>query len=175
MFEAVAQNLVIGILLGALYGLAAVGIAMVFGVTKILNVAHGELLMFGGYATFWLFSLFDLDPSGHNFDQRLDETAGPEVEATASIGVWGWVAGSDPLRLAGQIRHPGTADLRGGVGPVAGCSSAAHSSGDHPDPLQIYPKTKSSGGGKRSLIQPQQLLFHRLHPLFEPGCVAGVG
>jgi branched-chain amino acid transport system permease protein len=62
MIQAVAQNLVFGILLGALYGLAAVGIAMVFGVTKFLNVAHGELLMFGGYATFWLFSLFDLDP-----------------------------------------------------------------------------------------------------------------
>jgi branched-chain amino acid transport system permease protein len=62
MFEFAAQNLVIGILLGALYGLAAVGIAMVFGVTKFLNVAHGELLMFGGYATFWLFNLFDLDP-----------------------------------------------------------------------------------------------------------------
>ena len=43
MIEAVTQNLVIGILLGALYGLAAVGIAMVFGVTKFLNVAHGEL------------------------------------------------------------------------------------------------------------------------------------
>jgi branched-chain amino acid transport system permease protein len=62
MIQAVTQNLVFGILLGALYGLAAVGIAMVFGVTKFLNVAHGELLMFGGYATFWLFSLFDLDP-----------------------------------------------------------------------------------------------------------------
>ena len=62
MIEALAQSLVIGILLGALYGLAAVGIALVFGVTKFLNVAHGELLMFGGYATFWLFSLFDLDP-----------------------------------------------------------------------------------------------------------------
>jgi branched-chain amino acid transport system permease protein len=62
MIEAVAQNLVFGILLGALYGLAAVGIAMVFGVTKFLNVAHGELLMFGGYASFWLFKLFNLDP-----------------------------------------------------------------------------------------------------------------
>jgi branched-chain amino acid transport system permease protein len=62
MIEAVAQNLVFGILLGALYGLAAVGIAMVFGVTKFLNVAHGELLMFGGYASFWLFNLLDLDP-----------------------------------------------------------------------------------------------------------------
>jgi len=62
MIQAVAQNLVIGILLGALYGLAAVGIAMVFGVTKFLNVAHGELLMFGGYSTFWLFKLFNIDP-----------------------------------------------------------------------------------------------------------------
>lgn len=62
MIEVVVQNLVFGILLGALYGLAAVGIAMVFGVTRFLNVAHGELLMFGGYASFWLFKLFDLDP-----------------------------------------------------------------------------------------------------------------
>ena len=62
MSEAVIQNLVFGILLGALYGLAAVGIAMVFGVTKFLNVAHGELMMLGGYSTFWLFSLLDLDP-----------------------------------------------------------------------------------------------------------------
>jgi len=62
MFETLVQNLVFGILLGALYGLAAVGIAMVFGVTKFLNVAHGELLMLGGYACFWLFNLFDLDP-----------------------------------------------------------------------------------------------------------------
>lgn len=62
MIEAVVQNLVFGILLGALYGLAAVGIAMVFGVTKFLNVAHGELLMFGGYASYWLFNLLDLDP-----------------------------------------------------------------------------------------------------------------
>src|SRR5512139_1425549 len=62
MIETVAQNLVFGILLGALYGMAAVGIALVFGVTKFLNVAHGELLMFGGYATFWLFNLLGIDP-----------------------------------------------------------------------------------------------------------------
>lgn len=62
MGEAFVQNLVFGILLGALYGLAAVGIAMVFGVTKFLNVAHGELLMLGGYACYWLFTLYDMDP-----------------------------------------------------------------------------------------------------------------
>lgn len=62
MFEALAQNLVYGILVGALYGLAAVGLSLVFGVTKFLNVAHGEFLMLGGYASFWLFALWKVDP-----------------------------------------------------------------------------------------------------------------
>jgi len=62
MLEPMAQNLVFGILVGALYGLAAVGLSLVFGVTKFLNVAHGELLMFGGYASFWVFSLVGVDP-----------------------------------------------------------------------------------------------------------------
>ena len=62
MLQPIAQNLVFGILVGALYGLAAVGLALVFGVTKFLNVAHGELLMLGGYVSFWLFSLWRVDP-----------------------------------------------------------------------------------------------------------------
>ncbi len=62
MLQPIAQNLVFGILVGALYGLAAVGLALVFGVTKFLNVAHGEFLMLGGYASFWLFSLWRVDP-----------------------------------------------------------------------------------------------------------------
>ncbi|MCX7840496.1 MAG: branched-chain amino acid ABC transporter permease, partial [Anaerolineae bacterium] len=62
MLEALAQNLVYGILIGALYGLAAVGLSLVFGVTKFLNVSHGELLMLGGYVGFWLFTLWKIDP-----------------------------------------------------------------------------------------------------------------
>lgn len=62
MFEAVGQNITFGILVGALYGLAAVGLSLAFGVLKILNVAHGELLMIGGYASFWLFHLYNVDP-----------------------------------------------------------------------------------------------------------------
>ena len=62
MLEPMLQNLVYGILVGALYGLAAVGLSLVFGVTKFLNVSHGELLMFGGYASFWLFTLWKVDP-----------------------------------------------------------------------------------------------------------------
>jgi branched-chain amino acid transport system permease protein len=62
MLTQLPQNLVIGLLVGGLYGLAAVGLSLVFGVTKILNVSHGELLMLGGYASFWLFTLYRVDP-----------------------------------------------------------------------------------------------------------------
>jgi branched-chain amino acid transport system permease protein len=57
-----AQSAVFGLLIGGLYGLAAVGLTLVFGVLKMLNVAHGELIMLGGYAAFWLFTLWHVDP-----------------------------------------------------------------------------------------------------------------
>jgi branched-chain amino acid transport system permease protein len=60
--EQVIQSLVIGALLGSLYGLAALGLSLIFGVMKVLNVAQGELLMFGGYASFWIFNLLKVDP-----------------------------------------------------------------------------------------------------------------
>ncbi|HET9224211.1 MAG TPA: branched-chain amino acid ABC transporter permease [Roseiflexaceae bacterium] len=61
-YETIAQNLVFGLFVGSLYGIAAVGLALIFGVLKILNVAHGELMMLGGYITFWLFALLGVDP-----------------------------------------------------------------------------------------------------------------
>lgn len=60
--DALLQNLASGLLVGALYGLAALGLSLAFGVLKILNVAHGELIMLGGYASFYLFTLMGLDP-----------------------------------------------------------------------------------------------------------------
>ena len=62
MIQLVAQTLVNGINVGALYGLAAVGLSLTFGVMKILNVGHGEFLMVGGYLAFWLLRLFHVDP-----------------------------------------------------------------------------------------------------------------
>ncbi len=56
------QNAIFGLLVGGLYGLAAVGLSLVFGVLKMLNVAHGELIMLGGYVGFWLFTLWRIDP-----------------------------------------------------------------------------------------------------------------
>ena len=57
-----AQQLILGLLVGGLYGLAAAGLSLTFGVLRVLNVAHGELLMLGGYGTFWLFTLWQIDP-----------------------------------------------------------------------------------------------------------------
>ena len=57
-----AQQLVLGLLIGGLYGLAAAGLSLVFGVLKVLNVAHGELIMLGGYGAFWVVALLGLDP-----------------------------------------------------------------------------------------------------------------
>jgi branched-chain amino acid transport system permease protein len=56
------QQLVLGLLLGGLYGLAAAGLSLIFGVLKVLNVAHGDLIMVGGYAAFWLATGLGVDP-----------------------------------------------------------------------------------------------------------------
>jgi branched-chain amino acid transport system permease protein len=56
------QLLLFGASWGALYALIATGLNLIYGVMKILNIAHGELLMLGAYIAFWLFSLWDVSP-----------------------------------------------------------------------------------------------------------------
>jgi branched-chain amino acid transport system permease protein len=56
------QNAVFGLMVGGLYGIGAVGLSLVFGVMRVLNVAHGELIMIGGYLSFFLFTLWGVDP-----------------------------------------------------------------------------------------------------------------
>jgi branched-chain amino acid transport system permease protein len=60
--SAIAQQLILGVLIGGLYGLAAAGLSLVFGVMRVLDVAHGELIMLGGYGAFWAVTLLGLDP-----------------------------------------------------------------------------------------------------------------
>lgn len=51
------QLLVDGVLVGAIFALAAYGMALVWGVMNIINVAQGELVILGGYITWTLFGL----------------------------------------------------------------------------------------------------------------------
>ena len=57
-----AQILMNGVLLGGLYGLMALGMALVWGVLNIVNLAHGALIMLGGYIVYYLFTDFGIDP-----------------------------------------------------------------------------------------------------------------
>ncbi|HEU4825097.1 MAG TPA: branched-chain amino acid ABC transporter permease, partial [Dongiaceae bacterium] len=57
-----AQILLNGVLLGGLYGLMALGMALVWGVLNIVNLAHGALVMLGGYAVYFLFAGAGIDP-----------------------------------------------------------------------------------------------------------------
>lgn len=56
------QLLLFGVVWGGLYALIATGLNVIYGVMKILNIAHGELMMLGAYMTFWLFTLWSVSP-----------------------------------------------------------------------------------------------------------------
>ncbi len=51
-----------GIVLGGVYGLVAVGLTLIYGVLKIINFSHGELVMGGMYVSYWCFVLWRIDP-----------------------------------------------------------------------------------------------------------------
>lgn len=67
-FPTLPQQLINGILLGAIYALMALGYTMVYGVLRLINFAHGEVYMFGAYV-----SLFVSYALGY----RPDANAGP--------------------------------------------------------------------------------------------------
>ncbi|HJX13978.1 MAG TPA: branched-chain amino acid ABC transporter permease [Dehalococcoidales bacterium] len=54
--------IVMGILLGGLYSLVALGLSLVFGVMKLINVAHGDLVLMSTYLAFSMMTSFGLDP-----------------------------------------------------------------------------------------------------------------
>ena len=60
--EILLKTLLSGLLIGLIYALVAIGLTIIFGVMDVVNFAHGEFLMLGMYASFWMFALFAFDP-----------------------------------------------------------------------------------------------------------------
>ena len=62
LFEQLTGNLIQGVVLGAVYGMATMGLSLIFGVLKVVNVGHGAFIMVGAFITFWLFNALGLSP-----------------------------------------------------------------------------------------------------------------
>ena len=58
----IIQGIVSGLLVGGIYSLIAIGLNLIFGVMGIINFAHGALMMLGMYITFWIVTLFKINP-----------------------------------------------------------------------------------------------------------------
>ncbi len=56
------QILILGIALGGVYALMSSGMTLIFGVMRIVNLAHAAFIIVAAYATFWLFKLLKVDP-----------------------------------------------------------------------------------------------------------------
>jgi len=54
--------LVMGVLLGGLYALIAMGLSMVFGVMRLINLAHGDLVILGSYLAYAVVTFLGMDP-----------------------------------------------------------------------------------------------------------------
>ena len=56
------QAILSGILVGGVYGMLSIGLSLAFGVMRIVNFAHGELVMYGMYAGVIASKNFGIDP-----------------------------------------------------------------------------------------------------------------
>lgn len=62
LLPTVYNALVVGVFIGSIYGLIAVGLSLVYGVMRVVNIAHGEFVMLGAFMTFYSWTLFEINP-----------------------------------------------------------------------------------------------------------------
>lgn len=62
MLETLASSAVDGLLIGVVYGLAAMGLTLIFGVMDVINLAHGPIIALGMFGVYLLFTILGLNP-----------------------------------------------------------------------------------------------------------------
>lgn len=60
--EQLTGNLIQGLVLGAIYGMATMGLSLIFGVLKVVNVGHGAFIMVGAFIALWMFNALGIIP-----------------------------------------------------------------------------------------------------------------
>jgi branched-chain amino acid transport system permease protein len=60
--EQLTGNLIQGLVLGSIYGMATMGLSMIFGVLQVVNVGHGAFIMIGAFTTMTVFTKLGLNP-----------------------------------------------------------------------------------------------------------------
>jgi branched-chain amino acid transport system permease protein len=61
-FGLITQLLVNGILFGTMYGIAAIGLSLIFGTMRIIFIAQGTIIILFAYVCYWFFTLLGVDP-----------------------------------------------------------------------------------------------------------------
>ncbi len=62
ILEQLGGNLIQGLILGTVYGMATMGLSLIFGVLKVVNVGHGAFIMVGAFITLFMFNTLGLNP-----------------------------------------------------------------------------------------------------------------
>jgi branched-chain amino acid transport system permease protein len=108
--ENLLQALSAGLLVGAIYGLMCVGLALIFGVMRVINFAQGDFMMLGMYASYYFFVALGVQPLFGN-------VVGPYVAAFLAaplLFVFGYfihqllisrVTGTKTVLLEGEGHH----------------------------------------------------------------------
>ncbi len=94
------QQLANGLILGAMYGLIAIGYTMVYGIVQLINFAHGEIFMVGGFGALTVFLLL---PSGVNLLYALPLMLVGAVLVAVLVGVAAERFAYRPLRGAPRL------------------------------------------------------------------------
>ncbi len=100
------QLLFAALVTGSLYALVALGLNLVYGTLRMLNVAHGDVVMLGAYGAYWAFSVGGVSPMLAGACRRRARCAGRAGCFTAA-----WCGGCFATAGAGSTRLEGNSLL----------------------------------------------------------------